>query len=354
MPYSDGVPEAIASDGDLHRLQRMAMLGTLASGIGHDVRNMVMPVLLRLDALAAQPFLPDTVHADLDGIRESMTKLQRLASGLRLLGSDPYAQCDEAQFTVIEEWWRTLEPLVRDALEPHTGFTVSIPPSLPVAALPPGTLAQVVMNLAMNARRALQGVPRKEVRISASTSPGCVRLEISDNGLGMDEATRERCFDPYFTTEARGHATGLGLSTARALLKQHGGDLTVRSVPGQGSTFSLSLRAVHAVPSRTKEKSRRTVQLAMRDPRQVAMVRVVLAQHGVKEGTSDATPRQEADIIICDLQGLDEALASRRARRDPDTVQIIAIGPTPGPGVFPGVQWISPHELPALGGLLTR
>src|SRR5262245_30864340 len=73
----------------LQRLQRMATLGTLASGLGHDLRNLVMPVLLRLDVVAANNDLPEKARQDLASIRQSILRLQRLAGGLRLLSSDP-------------------------------------------------------------------------------------------------------------------------------------------------------------------------------------------------------------------------------------------------------------------------
>ena len=97
---SDELP---AEERHLQRLQRMATLGTLASGLGHDLRNLVMPVLLRLDVVAATTDLPEKARNDLASIRQSILLLQRLAGGLRLLSSDPFDQRDEAQLTTIHD-----------------------------------------------------------------------------------------------------------------------------------------------------------------------------------------------------------------------------------------------------------
>ena len=113
---SDDLP---VEERHLQRLQRMATLGTLASGLGHDLRNLVMPVLLRLDVVAATTDLPEKARMDLASIRQSILRLQRLAGGLRLLATDPFDQRDESQITKLHDWWADLQPIVVDALPPH-------------------------------------------------------------------------------------------------------------------------------------------------------------------------------------------------------------------------------------------
>ncbi len=117
------------------------------------------------------------------------------------------------------------------------------------------------MNLAINARDAVG--ERGEVLISTrrcARDPGCACgpgcevatptsgphavLRVCDDGVGMDEGTRQRIFDPFFTTKPEGRGTGLGLSTARSVIEQCGGGITVESAPGAGSTFVLLLPAI--------------------------------------------------------------------------------------------------------------
>ncbi len=106
----------------------------------------------------------------------------------------------------------------------------------------PGKLNQVFLNIINNAAQAIE---HKEGKINISTSlldtNQQIQIQISDNGKGMDEATQNRIFDPFFTTKAVGTGTGLGLSISYGIVQQHGGDITVESEKGKGTTFTILL-----------------------------------------------------------------------------------------------------------------
>jgi C4-dicarboxylate-specific signal transduction histidine kinase len=158
----------------------MATLGTLASGLGHDLRNLIMPVLLRLDVVTASNDLSEKARSDLASIRQSMLRLQRLAGGLRLLASDPFDQRDEAQLTTLPEWWADLQPIVHDALPPHSVVQADIAEGLPVVAVPPGTLAQILINLVMNSRQAMEHTAMPKLSLVGRTEGGRVLLDVAD------------------------------------------------------------------------------------------------------------------------------------------------------------------------------
>jgi hypothetical protein len=358
--------EAILTEGsprhqrELQNLQRLAMVGTLASGLGHDLRNVVMPVLLRLDVLGASPDIPESARADLAAIRQSVLHLQRLAAGLRLLSSDP-RQRSEVQFARLDEWWADVCPLVIDALASHTVLEHAVPSDLPTVAVPPSVLAQVVMNLAMNARRAMEEVERPCMRIRAQLRGERVLLEVHDNGTGMDAETRDRCFEPYFTTRPREVATGLGLSTGRALLHDFGADVRIVDSTDDGSTFEVSLPIHRDGEAVSNGSHPRLVHLAISDPRQRAVVRLLLAQQGLQEWRAVAARDDEPlgghgappDVVIGDAEGIDAyrrridteqpAPPTRRGARAP---QLIGIGQdAAAPVRADGTQWIDPRDL---------
>lgn len=343
------------NERDLQNLQRLAMVGTLASGLGHDLRNVVMPVLLRLDVLSVSPSIPDSARGDLAAIRQSVLHLQRLAGGLRLLSSDP-RESSEVQFTRLGAWWEEVCPLVADALAANTKLEQHVPSDLPNVRVPPSALAQVMMNLAMNARRAMEELERPVLRIAASVVGDTVQIEVSDNGRGMDEETREQCFDPFFTTRPREQSTGLGLSTARGLMKQYGGDLTVDETAGNGSTFVMHLPVQSSVPQEG-DRGERTIRFVVADSRQLAVLRLIARQRGLREWSStDARP---ADVVVgapASLAALRKegvAGAQRSDRNGGIQAQLIAIGtPGEGSGELEGAHWIDGRDLSAFGELL--
>jgi signal transduction histidine kinase len=336
----------------LERLQRMATLGTLASGLGHDLRNLVMPVLLRLDVVSATPDLPDKAKADLQSIRQSILRLQRLAGGLRLLATDPFEQRDEAQLTTLSEWWQEMHPIVVDALPPQTTLTVNFANDLPVVAVPPGTLAQILINLVMNARQAMEGMALPHLTITARSEPGRVMLDLADNGAGMDEETRRRCFEPYFTTRAREYATGLGLSTGRALLNRYGGNLALGEQGEQGTVITMALPA-REVPAVSENGHRRRVRLLVSDPRQRAVLRLLIRHRGLSE-LAEAEP-EAADVTICDASSLAAVLADSNM---PATTtlgsrgQIFAIGAPVADRNHDHVRWVDPSDFTVLDDVL--
>jgi signal transduction histidine kinase len=338
--------EVFDEDRQLQRFQRMAMLGTLAGGLGHDLRNLVMPALLRLDVLAASADLSDAAKRDLLGIRTSIVRLQRLAGGLRLLATDPFDQHDETQFTILPEWWADIHPIVVDALPPNAFLEIAMPPDLPVAAVPPGMLAQIMINLVMNARRAMDATSRPRLAVKALAVGRDLRIDITDNGRGMDAETRRRCFEPFFTTRPREFATGLGLSTGRALMQRYGGDLWITSASEDGATFSLRIPVAHRHRDLPPVGSR-LVRLEVRDPRQRAVVRLVMSQRGWREaGTDEAA---DAQMLVCDA----DTLASISLPSSGHQWRIIAIGqPATAAPPTDGIRWVDPLDMSGLGELL--
>lgn len=346
--FKSTVPDDLpAEERHLQRLQRMATLGTLASGLGHDLRNLVMPVLLRLDVVAAND-LPEKARNDLASIRQSVLRLQRLAGGLRLLSSDPFDQRDESQLTSLHEWWLDLQPIVVDALPPHSVVEAKIAGDLPMVAVPPGVLAQILINLVMNSRQAMEHTASPRLELTARVEAGRVVLDVEDNGAGMDDETRRRCFEPYFTTRARGYATGLGLSTGRALMNRYGGDLVLGAERERGTTFTLTIPVRVQVPAGTNGTHRR-VRLMLRDPRQLAMLRLLMRHRGLEELAP--TSAEGADLTICDVDAL--PLVMGRAEASPvGAGSIIAIG-TPKSDVTPDtIRWVDPRDFSLLDDVL--
>jgi hypothetical protein len=201
----------------------------------------------------------------------------------------------------------------------------------------------------MNSRQAMERTSSPKLTLQTRTEPSRVMLDVEDNGSGMDEETRRRCFEPYFTTRARGYATGLGLSTGRALLNRYGGDLVLGPESETGTIFTLVMPERVSTPLAENGKHRR-VRLLLHDPRQLAMLRLLIRHRGLEEvpaHTSDA-----ADLTICDVDALPTVIGTNPSSTTHASGSIIAIG-TPKTDVTPDeVRWVDPKDFSILDDVL--
>jgi signal transduction histidine kinase len=117
---------------------------------------------------------------------------------------------------------------------------IDVPNHLPPISGDPGALNQVIMNLTRNALEAIPG-DHGLIRIVAMPHEDRIEVRVIDDGAGLEPAALKRLFEPFFTTKSAGSGTGLGLSISRQIAESHGGDLTVESEFGQGTTFTLNL-----------------------------------------------------------------------------------------------------------------
>jgi Histidine kinase-, DNA gyrase B-, and HSP90-like ATPase len=366
-PVADTAPpDPLQDERRRWQLERMAMVGTLAAGLGHDLRNLLMPVTLRLDVLAASADLSSALREDVVSIQASVARLQRLASGLRLLASDPFEQHNEVQHLHLATWWLDVAPLIVDALAPGTRLTASLGDDLPVLAVPPGVLTQVVMHLVMNARRAMTDAAFPAMSFVGTAAPddAMVQLTVQDNGRGMTEEVRQRCFEPFFTTRPRDYATGLGLSTARSLLQRYGGDLRLLEPVGTaGAAFALTLpararsqeRVVRQADGDAREPGASSrVRVSLRDPRHRTVTLLILSQRGVTpwNDAADSASLATPGTIICDGDHVASLLAELTSQGLRASTRVIAVGTPPEDKQADGVSWVHPTQLGTLAALL--
>jgi signal transduction histidine kinase len=230
----------------------MEALGTLAAGIAHDFNNLL--TLIGGNVALATPLVPSgPVRESLDEILHAHNRAADLVKRI-LTFSRP-------QDRVIKPI--AIAPLVEEALHlarvtraRNLAARVDLPGDLPLVLADPVQLHQVLINLVTNATQAMQDqggtltIRGERVQVTdaaprtAGLAPGpYLRLDVHDTGMGMGPDVRKRIFEPFFTT--RGDTgTGLGLSVASGIVRDHGGAITVESAPGAGTTFSVYLPAV--------------------------------------------------------------------------------------------------------------
>jgi hypothetical protein len=231
--------ERRAAEERLRNAERLTMIGTLAAGLGHDMNNLLLPMRMRLDLLD-QLELPDIASEQVESIRKLTLYLQDLAEGLHHLALDPEDSSATDGSTDLKKWWGHVQALLVRSVPDNVGFTSCIPAHLPPVAVAPHRLTQAVLNLLVNAGKAVSGADGG-VRLWAELEPGgdVVRVCVSDNGVGMSEAVRRRAVEPFFTTKTRGLGTGMGLTLVDGVVRGAGGYLEIESIEGEGTTVSM-------------------------------------------------------------------------------------------------------------------
>ena len=234
----------------LQRSQRRDAMSDLAAGIAHNFNNMLAVILPNVEmAASASPIAERALLEDAAGAARSAADL---VAQMLTLGRQDLSEKADGVVDMI--------PLIRETLRIcrstfDRGISITEENDV-AAALVVGQrsqLQQVLLNLCLNARDALAGrsAPVLAVRITV-TSDQQLRIEIRDNGHGMSAETLRRLGEPFFTTKAVGKGTGLGVAAAFRTIHQAGGDWTVESTPGIGTTFAvrvpLSVTAVDVAP----------------------------------------------------------------------------------------------------------
>jgi PAS domain S-box-containing protein len=237
---------------------RIAAMGTLVGGMAHEINNPLAGAMastehvrealrdLRAFVRSGKPLDPDVLDRQLDDLVEVLADAQegakRIASIVRSLAV--FGRPDTKRTPV------RLQKVVETAVkklpsEVVSRTTIRVEPGEPVEVLAStDLLEQAMVNLVTNAALAIPEGRTGVVTIRFGTDPrGMHHVEIADNGAGIEPKVLERIFDPFFTTREVGQGMGLGLPICYAIVMAHGGSLTVKSVPGKGSTFRVELPA---------------------------------------------------------------------------------------------------------------
>ncbi len=251
-------------ESQLLQTQKMESIGRLAGGIAHDLNSLLTVVIGHAELAAADLADRAPLREGLLQIQEAGQRAAQLTGQLLMFARRAVLQPRLVDLNALVFGLdRILRRLIGSDIElvilPGDGIW-------PVKA-DPNQLEQVILNLAINARDAMPGGGRLAIRtgnvtpgetapkVHASAGEG-VLVEVSDTGEGMTEEVRHHVFEPFFTTKAQGKGTGLGLSSCYGIVQQAGGEITVESAPGCGSTFRVFLpRAEGELPVPAAEEA---------------------------------------------------------------------------------------------------
>ena len=312
----------------LRQSQKLEAIGQLAGGIAHDFNNL----LTVIEGYAELIHIDQTLHSPLrHSAHEILVASQRAASLTQQLLAFSRRQVVQTQRMNLNPSISQTRRMLARLLGEDISIVTALDPDLADIHADPGQIDQIIINLAVNARDAMDrggtltietanvNFTADEAKRHVGLSAGrYVRLAISDTGHGMDEATRGRIFEPFFTTKPPGRGTGLGLSTVYGIVKQSGGAIETYSEPGKGTTFKIYLAALSGGEAKAEPvalaypvgRAGETVLVVEDDETVRAIVIAMLAALGysvLKAETPDdalrlcADPSVRIDLLLTDM-----------------------------------------------------
>ena len=285
------------SEERVRQAQKMDAVGKLAGGVAHEVNNM-MTAVIGFAEYALKQLAPD--HAVRPDIEEVIKAGTRAAAVTQQLLAFSRRQPHQPSLLTLQQVIPELGKLLLRLLGAEHELRIDVPADLPPVLADRNQLEQVLVNLALNARDAMDPGGRLLIEGSVvsiddatATTPVVeirtgryVRIRVTDSGHGMSAEAREHAFEPFYTTKPLGQGTGLGLSTVYGIIKQSGGYVWIDSRLGQGTTVTVDLPAVsEPVPTRHERTSspmrgRETVLVVEDEPLVRRLARRALEEHG--------------------------------------------------------------------------
>ncbi|WP_161629925.1 hybrid sensor histidine kinase/response regulator [Desulfogranum mediterraneum] len=250
----------------MQQSRKLEAIGSLAGGIAHDFNNILAPIIGRAELMILESGEESGVR---DHCRKILDASKRARDLVRQILTFSREVDQEIKPLAMQPIVDEVVALVRPTLPATIALQTSLKPDLPFIMADSTQIHQVVMNLVTNAFHAMEetsGTLSLELDEQLLTIAECLDeqfspgrylcLRVADSGHGMDRATLEKIFNPYFTTKARDKGTGLGLSVVHGILRSYGGTIRVESEVGVGTTFSLFLPVVELRPPRPGLKPR--------------------------------------------------------------------------------------------------
>ncbi|MBZ5658954.1 MAG: response regulator [Acidobacteriia bacterium] len=319
---SRDITERRVLEQQLRHAQKFEAIGQLAGGIAHDFNNVIGAILGWAElgkeqaASSGPPLLTyfEKIHAQCDRVTALVWQL--LAFSRRQILEPRVLSLNQT----VQEVLNLLDKVIGKDIEIRN----ILAEDLHDVRADPTQVEQVLMNLCINSRDAMPDgglltietrnaeFNEEQCRIAPGLKPGrYAELQVSDTGIGMDSAVRERIFEPFFTTKGTGKGTGLGLATVFGIVKQHGGYILVESEPGLGSTFRLFFPA-----DETGNKSEYFHPVVENEPVRGGMETILIADdhEGIREMAQAALTALGYEVLLA--KDGEEALAMFSDRRN--------------------------------------
>ena len=232
------------------RQEKLASIGTLASGVAHEILNPLNIISTTVQLLQMED-LPAAAQEQLEVVMAQIRRATRITDNLRMFSHHKEAAVGPVDLNVFLD--QTLVLVEHDLNLDNILVDRDYDPNLPVVEADDDQLAQVFLNLISNARDAMAERPERRITIRTRRVGDGVTITFADTGIGIAPEHLGKVFDPFFTTKDPGHGTGLGLSIVYSIIDRHGGTIEVHSEPGQGTEFFIHLPLTCYVPTKAAQ-----------------------------------------------------------------------------------------------------
>ncbi len=255
LTVNTDITEKKQLEAQFYQIQRLESLGTLASGIAHDLNNILSPILAVAQLLPFKlPNVDDKTKQLLKILEDSSQRCTQLVKQITAMASPAEGKRAPRQ---LDNLIKEVERITSSTFPKSIEICTQLEPNLWTVLVDETQIHQVLMNLCVNARDAMpQGgslsicvenflIDQNYAKMNLEAHEGpYVVITVADTGCGMPQEVLSRIFEPFFTTKEQGKGTGLGLSTTLAIIKNHGGFVNANSEVGEGSEFKVYLPAI--------------------------------------------------------------------------------------------------------------
>ena len=352
LTVNTDITEKKQLESQFFRTQRLESIGTLASGIAHDLNNILTPILAVSQLLPMKFPDVDEQTQHLFEILEDSTR--RAAELVKQVLSFARGVQGKRIHLQMRHLIKELSKILKETFPKYIEVSLDIPQNLWMVSGDSTQLHQVLMNLCVNARDAMQEggkltisgenflLDQNYARMHLEAKVGAyIAIAVSDTGVGISPEIVERIFEPFFTTKELGKGTGLGLATVLGIVKSHGGFVNVYSEEGQGTCFKVYLPAVEGMETQDEQD----VQLTMGNGEVILIVddessiteitrasleaynyRTMIASDGIEAIANFAQNKDNIHVVLMDMMmpALDGLTAIRAMQKINPSVKIIA------------------------------
>ena len=291
----------------MQQAQKLEALGQLTGGIAHDFNNLLTPVVGALDFVSKKPGLDASSRRLLAGALASAQRAGKLTAQLLAFSRRQKLTIEPIDVSAMID---DMGELFRQSIGNSHRLEIIQNDGNLCANSDLNQLELAILNLLINARDASPpgGVIRLAVTATGSAEVGETAIAVTDQGSGMDEATRQRAIEPFFTTKAVGRGTGLGLAQVFGTAAQSGGRLTIDSTPGAGTTVTIHL-------GRCAEAPARVLSARASEPEMTPSLRLLVVDDDPLVRLAIARPLEEAGHIVDTVSDAPTAIAAIKQRR---------------------------------------